>query len=180
LGITQLDLKAQTSTEVNNGNLIGLTSSYTTSDGATHGMADVWFATSKDASTDVAAAVPASQPSLQLPPANVAADSSGGAPAISGAQDALRSQVVSMVDAMASFGSASGSGGGAAPGDASLTQPAGSNPTVGMTGMVDAMRQFDANGQPKLAGGLSAEAVAATLNTTPTRKPDTDILASSK
>jgi len=178
LGITQLDLKAQTSTEVNNGNLVGLTSSYTTSNGATHEMADVWFATSKDSSTQVAAATPASPPALQLPPANVAADSSGGTPAISGAQGALRSQVGSMVDAMASFGS--GSSGGVAPSGASLTQPTGATPTTATAGMVDAMRQFDANGQPKLTGGLTAEAVATTLNTTPTRKPDTDILASSK
>lgn len=75
LGITQLDLKAQTSTEVDNGNLIGLTSgAYTTSDGVTHEMADVWFATSKDVLTaEVAAAVTAAPPSLQLPPASVAA-----------------------------------------------------------------------------------------------------------
>jgi hypothetical protein len=44
LGIVSLDLHAKTSTSVDNGNLIGLVSSYTTADGAQHEMADVWFA----------------------------------------------------------------------------------------------------------------------------------------
>jgi hypothetical protein len=46
--------------------------------------------------------------------------------------------------------------------------------------MVDAMKQFDANGQPLLsgAGALSGQ-VASNLNTNIQRKPDTDILASS-
>jgi hypothetical protein len=44
LGITSLDLNAVTKIERNNGNLIGLHSSYTTTFGATHVMADVWFA----------------------------------------------------------------------------------------------------------------------------------------
>ncbi|KNZ31087.1 MAG: hypothetical protein AD742_19190 [Methylibium sp. NZG] len=43
-GIVELDLNAQVGTEVDNGNLLGLTSSYTTADGAQHAMADVWFA----------------------------------------------------------------------------------------------------------------------------------------
>ena len=104
LGITQLDLKVQTSGEVDNGNLIGLTSSYTTADGLTHEMADVWFATSKDApAVDIAAGAPVALSSLQLPPANVAADRS---PAVAAPADGMRSQVVSMVDAMASFNSA--------------------------------------------------------------------------
>ena len=44
LGIVSLDLHAQTGTAKDNGNLIGLVSSYTTTDGAQHEMADVWFA----------------------------------------------------------------------------------------------------------------------------------------
>ena len=49
LGIVSLDLHGLAGTATNNGNLLGLTSSYTTSDGTTHAMADVWFA--KDASS---------------------------------------------------------------------------------------------------------------------------------
>ena len=93
----------------------------------------------------------------------------------------MRSQVVSMVDAMASFSST-----GVTAGDAQLNAPTTvvsaplSNAGAGVIGMVDAMKQFDANGQPKLANGLSSDAIAATLNTTAVRKPDTDILASGK
>jgi hypothetical protein len=44
LGIVSLDLGAMVGTHVDNGNLLGLVSSYTTKDGASHDMADVWFA----------------------------------------------------------------------------------------------------------------------------------------
>jgi len=43
LGITSLSTSAQSSTQTNNGNLIGLLGSYTTADGQTHQMGDVWF-----------------------------------------------------------------------------------------------------------------------------------------
>ncbi|HNB43478.1 MAG TPA: heme utilization protein, partial [Burkholderiaceae bacterium] len=44
LGIVSMDLRAQTGTTSDHGNLLGLTSSYTTADGSSHQMADVWFA----------------------------------------------------------------------------------------------------------------------------------------
>jgi len=43
LHITDLNLHASTGTAVDNGNLLALTSSYSTTDGASHDMADVWF-----------------------------------------------------------------------------------------------------------------------------------------
>jgi hypothetical protein len=43
LNISQLSLNAQVTTDINNGNLVGLTSSYQTTDGANHTAADVWF-----------------------------------------------------------------------------------------------------------------------------------------
>ena len=43
LGITSIALNTTQSSEVNNGNLIGLMGSYTTADGSTHTMGDVWF-----------------------------------------------------------------------------------------------------------------------------------------
>jgi len=49
LGIASLDLHAQASHVADNGNTIGLTSSYTTTSGATHEMADVWL--TKDAAS---------------------------------------------------------------------------------------------------------------------------------
>jgi hypothetical protein len=43
-GIVELDLTAKVGTEIQNGNLIGLVSSYTKDDGSQHAVADVWFA----------------------------------------------------------------------------------------------------------------------------------------
>ncbi|MCW7541847.1 hypothetical protein OOT46_29035, partial [Aquabacterium sp. A7-Y] len=83
LGIVELDLNAAGGSEVDNGNLLALVSSYTTADGSQHQMADVWFqrdntgalgstatqvaageATSSDTAAQAAAAQPeASQPS---------------------------------------------------------------------------------------------------------------------
>jgi len=45
LGINSISLNATKSSENNNGNLIGLMGSYTTTDGKTHTMGDVWFQT---------------------------------------------------------------------------------------------------------------------------------------
>ncbi len=45
LGITSLSLSATRSSEINNGNLIGLMGSYTTANGGMHTMGDVWFQT---------------------------------------------------------------------------------------------------------------------------------------
>jgi hypothetical protein len=42
-GIASLSLNATASTEMNNGNLLGLMGSFTTTDGITHTMGDVWF-----------------------------------------------------------------------------------------------------------------------------------------
>jgi hypothetical protein len=55
LGIVSMDLNAHSSTATDNGNLLGLVSSYTTASGDTKGMADVWFAKDGggDASTPV-------------------------------------------------------------------------------------------------------------------------------
>ena len=44
LKIAELDLNASASTQLDNGNLLGLISGYKTEDGLTHQMADVWFA----------------------------------------------------------------------------------------------------------------------------------------
>ena len=51
LGITSLDLAAQKTSIDNQGNQIGLVSGFTTSDGVSHVMADVWLATSNNVDT---------------------------------------------------------------------------------------------------------------------------------
>jgi hypothetical protein len=45
LNINSLSLHAEQSQEINNGNLIGLMGNYTTIDGKSHSMGDVWFQT---------------------------------------------------------------------------------------------------------------------------------------
>jgi len=46
MGIESLDLSGVWSPTAENANIVGITSSYTTTDGSTHQMADVWFRTS--------------------------------------------------------------------------------------------------------------------------------------
>jgi len=46
MGIESLDLAGVWSPTAENANVVGITSSYTTTDGATHQMADIWFRTS--------------------------------------------------------------------------------------------------------------------------------------
>ena len=45
LHITRIGLQNQQDVSLNNGNIVGLTSSYQTADGASHAAADVWFQT---------------------------------------------------------------------------------------------------------------------------------------
>jgi hypothetical protein len=52
-GITSLSLKSQAATTVDNGNLIGLMGSFTTADGRSHTMADVWFSNDRTANTSL-------------------------------------------------------------------------------------------------------------------------------
>ncbi|HET8870129.1 MAG TPA: hypothetical protein VFM48_06765, partial [Aquabacterium sp.] len=81
LGIVSLDLHAQKGTAIDNGNLLGLVSSYTTTDGKQHAMADVWF--SKDTSgaaapTTTADHLLASTANADHATATAAAASAGG------------------------------------------------------------------------------------------------------
>ncbi len=84
LHITSLDLHGLAGTTTSHGNLLGLTSSYTTSDGATHAMADVWFA--RDGASGTAPTTHATPPALgdllSAPPTDVlpGADKTHAAP----------------------------------------------------------------------------------------------------
>ena len=176
LGITQLDLNAAASSEVNNGNLVGLVSNFT-KDGEVHEMADVWFATDKPVSEVVAPVLDSSVPksaALAIPVA-VAAE-----------PDGLRSVVGGLVDAMAAFDNSRSLGGGSSTTDPSvLAMAAAPSAAPGLRssvlGIVDALRQFDANGQSTLPG-VQGHAVASItqLKDVNRNRPDTDLLASSK
>jgi hypothetical protein len=119
LGIVQLNLNATASTATDNGNLIGLVSSYVTSDGATHEMADVWFATQKPASA------------VDTPTADLGPKVSGLAQAITAFKENLVAGVVTApLNQLPSGGS--------------VAQSLAVSTNVG--GIVDVLRQFDANG----------------------------------
>jgi len=53
LNIQSLNLSATVANQSNNGNLVGLVSSYTTTDGKTHELADVWFASTAGTGSSV-------------------------------------------------------------------------------------------------------------------------------
>ncbi len=52
LGIAKINAQATAGAGTDNGNLLGLTSTYETTDGATHAAADVWFVTDRVASSE--------------------------------------------------------------------------------------------------------------------------------
>jgi hypothetical protein len=47
-GVVEINLDFSRGTAVDNGNLLGLVGSYTSADGSSHDMADVWFAKQAD------------------------------------------------------------------------------------------------------------------------------------
>lgn len=95
LGIKQLNLQVSADISKDHGNLIGLTSTYETTDGATHAAADVWFVADKSqgkqsdtsaASVDAAiAAINSSVATESSAPASIdnALTAQGNAPSVS-------------------------------------------------------------------------------------------------
>jgi hypothetical protein len=169
LNITSISTQAQTGTEMQNGNLLGLTSTYQTTDGANHAAADVWFVADKAAAlAPVASATESAIPALDYPltdpkawaaVASVNASPTGtglAAPAANPAltdvpQDNLRARVSSLAQAIGSFGSAAAAdvpppvqAPDATANAAGVAFAA--SPVVGS--MVDVMKQFDSNGNP--------------------------------
>jgi hypothetical protein len=124
LGISSISALADVNLSKDNGNLIGLTSSYQTTDGATHAAADVWFVADRN----------------QNVPAAVATVAPDAAPTTD-----LRSQVSSMAQALSTYAAAdpvAASGVSAPSGNTATATPV----TLAVSGMVSAMQQFDANG----------------------------------
>ncbi|MDR3411074.1 MAG: hypothetical protein P4L87_09060, partial [Formivibrio sp.] len=151
LGITQISLQTTATSTVDNGNIVGLTSSYETADGATHAAADVWFVADKPAE----AVVPSvAAPSTQTQVVNAAGD--------------LRTLVSTLTQTIGAFaGSQDASGGSTSP----QLAPAVSNPssaapsTLASVNMAEVMKQFDANGQTitNLAGAAVPSTTSLTL-----------------
>jgi len=111
LNITKLNLAAETTTIKDNGNLIGLKSSYETADQASHDMADVWFVADKnqDLRTQVSGLTQAiasfddSQSGTGSDPANPMASLLSGAQSTAGSQAVVN--VGGIVDTLKQFDS---------------------------------------------------------------------------
>ncbi|MDR7377138.1 ABC-type transporter Mla MlaB component, partial [Rhodoferax ferrireducens] len=182
LGITSISTQATVQISQDNGNLIGLTSSYETSDGATHAAADVWFVADKsnsDAPTlTVDQVIAALNPSVQTMATAVgtakvaesiqptlAADAALPASATTAVQSVdLRSRVSSLAQAMGTFDSSAPSDGLAVTRVDLPVMGKAAAATLAVGSMVDVMKQFDANGN--MVGGQSGTiaSVAKSLN----------------
>jgi hypothetical protein len=139
LGVSQLDLAATTSWAKNNGNVEGLVSSYETTDGVKHAMADVWFVADKNENTKISATVSSAVVKT----------------------DGLSSQVGGLVQALGAFSEASSSvidgvstamSGGKALVSCTAT-PA--SLSTSRSGIVDALKEFDSNGNAVANAGLT-------------------------
>jgi hypothetical protein len=185
LGITRINTQATADISLDNGNVIGLTSSYETSDGVTHEAADVWFATDRVASSSTeAAAVDSAIAALanssalaEAVPAEMAVESTIDiaidTPALSpvaaelapaAAQDSLRSRVSSMAQAMGSFGSNNTADSVSGTSLTATTAVAQTAAALAVVSMVDVMKQFDGNGSLIASQATSAASLGKTLN----------------
>ncbi|MGF1613381.1 MAG: hypothetical protein ACFCVA_05540 [Gammaproteobacteria bacterium] len=133
LGIAKLNLDAKSTSVKDNGNWVGLISSYEKVDGSTHDMADVWFVAERP-------------------------DESAHSPSEYTTQDAvpvdLRSRVSGLVQAMAAFDESQSADTGG-DGSSTVQMPLGAESAVAslaapanVARLVDTLRQFDANGNP--------------------------------
>ncbi|MCX7101606.1 MAG: hypothetical protein NTX38_08955, partial [Methylobacter sp.] len=116
LGITQLNLAAKTTSVIDNGNVIGLTSNYQTVDGNNHGMADVWFVADK----------------------NLAATTA------TGLTQSLATQVTGLAQAIQEYTTATIPANPVLPSNLPTPGPATVSGNVG--GLASVLNQFDANG----------------------------------
>jgi hypothetical protein len=151
LGVTKLDLAATASATKNNGNIEGLVSNYETVNGAKHAMADVWFVADKN--------------EYATPPATSVGNSKS-------VTEDLSSRVGGLAQAIGSFNvdQTSTASLPAAPGvnSASSTLSATTNiVSANMGGVVEALKQFDPNGNPIGLAGIANRASTAASLTTP-------------
>jgi len=131
LNISSINAVAEVNLSKDNGNLIGLTSTYQTNDGATHAAADVWFVADKYQDVPVLTDVVTSVPE------NLVSSTD------------LRTQVSNMAQTISTIAAAESSGGLGGSGSPELsvnTAPA-TPANLAVVSMANTMQQFDANGQ---------------------------------
>ncbi|MBC7916913.1 MAG: hypothetical protein H7Y28_03790 [Rhodoferax sp.] len=145
LGITEIGAIGAVDLSKNNGNLVGLTSTYKTEDGNTHAAADVWFVADKNQEVDSAIANLANAPVVAVAaPLPSAAEQ---VPEVSGTPD-LRTKVSGMAQALGNFSDAESYTGMKLPGKLGVGEIVATPTPVALAvgGMVDVMKQFDAHG----------------------------------
>jgi hypothetical protein len=149
LGITQLNLNAQASTQYNNGNLVGLVSSYQTDTGKTGAMADVWF--TAQASPNTNSTVMSDIPAAGLSSGSLSINVNDLANAISSFNQGTQSPISTTIPL--NTGSTS-------------TAPLGIFSSNALSTLT-ALSQFNANGQSVVSNTpTSANQVSAMLNST--------------
>jgi hypothetical protein len=204
LNIASINAQAQAGTATDNGNLLGLTSTYQTTDGTSHAAADVWFVADKAAANASVTApesttlTPPAQPPIVLdfpltdPNAWVTGGSAnplateGGA--VVGTVDTatvpvpvpagdLRSKVSSLAQAIGSFGNAA-----AADVPPPVQAPDPATNAAGLAyaaspvvgSMVDVMKQFDSNGNPIADPKLAVASAIKPIGLSGVPKPGSD------
>jgi hypothetical protein len=180
LGITSISVQATAGTDTNNGNVVGLTSTYDTADGTTHAAADVWFVADKVTSSATVvqpANADVDQAIAALATTGATASTTDSASAVSDAgvvaavsnlnpvgapvaSNDLRSRVSSLAQAIGAFDGTNPSDTAGLKSSASSEVLASNTPAaLAVVSMADAMKKFDASGN--LAGNPEVTAAPA-------------------
>jgi len=129
LGITELSLSTSAGQGTDNGNILGLNSSYRTADGTEHAAADVWF---------------------QIQPGSTAGTAGTGGAASMGERVNTLAQAIGVFDPAADAATNTLGGALVPVGTAGSAGTAAAPSTVAVSDMVDAMRRFVRTGQSGL------------------------------
>lgn len=153
--ITSLNLATTSTTNLENGNVVGLVSNYQTDDRQTHGMADVWFQADRNKAV-LAATAPQAMLSIEPTP--------------------MQMGVAGLVDAMASYGHHRADRKldfyADEVDDATLRTAAPVNRSSTTNQLVQVLSQFDANGNQIMGQNSRQNAVASLTATDPSQPPD--------
>ena len=167
LGLVQLNLAYSNDPTMNNGNIIGMVSSFVTSDGQTHEMADVWFLNSPISAIS------------SLTPSQIAALAPPQIPVL-GSVGGLNSQVGGLAHTLSSFKISQ-------PTNLSFSGIPAINPPLDtvvassatrVIGMVSALQQFGSNGNLAVASPVINSVSTGTLLSSLSNSSFTGVLVS--
>jgi hypothetical protein len=194
LGITKINVNATVGTSTDNGNLLGLTSTYETADGVTHDAADVWFASDKDGvnasagtldeaiaalnATTSPAVVDAGDVNALPVDGSVVLTQEQLAPTPVETADDLRTRVSSLAQAMGSFDTTSATTdvfAGASLNTSGEVAAETTATTLAVVSMVDVMKQYDSSGN--LLGSSVTTTASSTQSLSLPGQQDTGYLA---